>query len=124
MEKTLLEIMAENREKVFNAFNSAVYPFSSSTQATLPVEGQDAAVGGQEAQIEGNGGSTPSQYALPPQAKELQDLIEHRNMNFAVGNIFKAAYRLGTKEGVTEEYDLRKIIFFAKREIRRIKNLG
>lgn len=69
----------------------------------------------------GDGGSTPSQYALPADAKELQDLIEFREMNFAVGNIFKACYRLGTKDGVTAEYDLRKIIFFAERELRRLK---
>ena len=76
----------------------------------------------QEAQIkEVPGGSTPSQYALPPGAKELQDLIEHREMNFAVGNIFKACYRLGTKDGVSAEYDLNKIIFFAKRELARIQ---
>lgn len=67
------------------------------------------------------GGSTPSQYALPNGAKELQDLIEHRGMNFAVGNIFKACYRLGTKDGVSAEYDLNKIIFFAKRELARIQ---
>lgn len=76
----------------------------------------------QEAQIkEVPGGSTPSQYALPTGAKELQDLIEHRGMNFAVGNIFKACYRLGTKDGVSAEYDLNKIIFFAKRELARIQ---
>ena len=68
-----------------------------------------------------NGGSTPSQYALPTDAKELQDLIEHREMNFAVGNIFKACYRLGTKDGVSAEYDLNKIIWFAERELTRIK---
>ena len=76
----------------------------------------------QEAQLkEVPGGSTPSQYALPAGAKELQDLIEHRGMNFAVGNIFKACYRLGTKDGVSAEYDLNKIIFFAKRELARIQ---
>ena len=67
------------------------------------------------------GGSTPSQYALPNGAKELQDLIEYREMNFAVGNIFKACYRLGTKDGVSAEYDLNKIIFFAKRELARVQ---
>ena len=76
----------------------------------------------QEAQLkEVPGGSTPSQYALPYGAKELQDLIEHREMNFAVGNIFKACYRLGTKDGVSAEYDLNKIIFFARRELARIR---
>ena len=61
-------------------------------------------------------------YELPPNAKELGDLIEYKDMNFNVGNIFKAAYRLGDKEGVTEEYDLNKIIYFAERELKRIKN--
>lgn len=68
-----------------------------------------------------DGGSTPELYALPGDARELQDLIEHRNMNFAIGNVFKACYRLGLKRGVGAEYDLRKIIFFAERELRRVE---
>ena len=44
-------------------------------------------------------------------------------MNFAIGNIFKACYRMGRKEGADELYDLNKIIFFAKREKKRIKRL-
>lgn len=67
------------------------------------------------------GGSTPQQYGLPEGAKELQDLIEYRNMNFAIGNIFKACYRMGTKDTATSEYDLNKIIFFAQRELARIR---
>ena len=64
------------------------------------------------------GGSTPSQYALPPGAAELQDLIEYREMNFAMGNIFKACYR---KKDVGDPlYDIRKIIWFAKREEARL----
>ena len=56
-------------------------------------------------------------YKLPEGATELQDIIEAKNMNFAVGNIFKAAYRLGTKEGTTDLYDLEKILWFAQREL-------
>ena len=67
------------------------------------------------------GGSTPSQYALPAKAKELQDLIEHRNMNFATGNIFKAIYRLGSCDHATVIYDLNIIIYFAEREKERQK---
>lgn len=59
-------------------------------------------------------------YKLPEGAVELQDLIEYRAMNFSVGNIFKAAYRLGHKDGTDAEYDLRKIIWFAQRELDRI----
>lgn len=43
-------------------------------------------------------------------------------MNFAVANIFKAAYRLGSKPGVDVTYDLEKIIWFAQRELARHKN--
>lgn len=70
------------------------------------------------------GGSTPSLYSLPEGAKELQDLIEHRNMNFAVGNIFKACFRLGQKDGVDASYDLRKVLFFAERELRRVEAMN
>lgn len=72
----------------------------------------------QTAQDEKPGGSCPSQYAIPDGATELQDLIEHREMNFAVGNMFKACYRLGLKNEAA--YELRKIIWFARRELARI----
>lgn len=61
-------------------------------------------------------------YKLPEGCSELQDLIEHKNMNFAVANIFKASYRLGDKAGTSKEYDLNKIIFFAQRELKRISS--
>jgi len=67
-----------------------------------------------------DGGST-SYYELPMWADELGDLIEYKNMNFNRGNIFKAAYRLGDKEGSSELYDLRKIVWFAEREIARLE---
>lgn len=68
-------------------------------------------------------GWSSSYYELPPNAKELQDLIEYKNMNFAVANVFKAAYRLGDKPGTEELYDLDKIIWFAKREKARLLRL-
>jgi hypothetical protein len=64
-------------------------------------------------------GGSNAYYKLPEGAKELGDLIEFKNMNFNVGNIFKAAYRLGEKAGNTKVYDLEKIIWFAKRELAR-----
>lgn len=63
------------------------------------------------------GGSTDSQYKLPEEANQLQDLIEYRNMSFSLGNIFKACYRLGAKESVTVMYDLKKIQWFVERMI-------
>lgn len=116
MKQRTLSEMVDNAKK---AASEAVDQFSGVVHAEVATEGQNTVVGAASELENGAGGSTPSQYALPPGAVELQDLIEHRQMNFAVGNIFKAAYRLGTKEGVSDEYDLRKIIFFAKRELKR-----
>lgn len=61
-------------------------------------------------------------YVLPPDAKEMQDLIEHRDMNFAMGNIFKACYRYGHKANTSQEYDLNKIIWYATRELKRVRD--
>lgn len=70
--------------------------------------------------IKSDGGSS-EYYQIPPGAKEIQDLVEHRNMNFAVGNIFKAAYRLGKKAGNDDLYEIRKIIWYANRELNRLQ---
>ena len=70
------------------------------------------------------GGSTSSQYGLPKGSTDLQDLIEHRSMNFALGNIFKACYRRGTCSHSDELRDMRKIIWFAERELKRLENLN
>ncbi|WP_247997647.1 hypothetical protein [Brucella tritici] len=64
--------------------------------------------------VTSDGGST-SYYELPPQATELNDLIEHKGMSFALGNIFKACYRFGEKDAASRMYDLNKIIYFAER---------
>ncbi len=69
------------------------------------------------------GGSNPG-YSIPKGAKECQDIIEAKGMNFSRGNIFKAVWRLGDKPGVDEVYDLEKIIFFAQRELNRIKKMS
>ena len=70
--------------------------------------------------VKSDGWST-SYYELPGGASELQDLIEYRQMNFSVGNIFKAAYRLGRKDGATTLYDQNKIRWYAEREIARLE---
>jgi hypothetical protein len=67
-----------------------------------------------------DGGST-GYYKIPARAKDLQDLIEHKQMSFGRGNIFKAAYRLG-EAGNDEVYDLKKIIWFAERRLRELSN--
>lgn len=69
-----------------------------------------------------NDGGSADYYKLPPNAKELQDLIEAKNMNFAVGNIFKAAYRMDEEGTLSNKArDLRKIRWFADRELKRIE---
>ena len=67
-----------------------------------------------------DGGST-DYYRIPPGATDLIDLIEHKNMTFGIGNIFKACYRLGDKHGIDHGYDLRKIIFFAQRALAKLE---
>lgn len=69
--------------------------------------------------IVSDGGSS-GYYELPPGAVEIQDLVEYRGMNFALGNIFKAAYRLGRKAGNDELYELRKMKWYVDREINRV----
>ena len=53
-------------------------------------------------------------YYLPHSATELRHLIAAKGMSFARGNIFKACYRLGEKQGVDVLYDLKKIKAFAE----------
>jgi hypothetical protein len=73
-----------------------------------------------ETKIASDGGDT-KYYELPPGATEIQDLIEYKKMSFSIGNIFKACYRLGEKQGNDLEYDIRKILWYANRELARIE---
>lgn len=70
-----------------------------------------------------NGGST-DYYKFNQNWKECQDVIEAKEMNFAQGNIFKASFcfNQGRHDATTYERELNKIIYFAKRELERIKN--
>jgi len=63
--------------------------------------------------IKSDGGST-DYYRLPEHATELRHLISHKNMSKSRGDIFKACYRLGEKDGSDVMYDLNKIEFFIK----------
>ena len=65
-------------------------------------------------------GSATDYYKLPEGATELRHLIQAKSMNFAVGNIFKACYRLGQKLGNDLLYDVRKIVFFGLDELERV----
>lgn len=59
-------------------------------------------------------GASTSYYKLPEHATELRHLISHKGMSKSRGDIFKACYRLGEKEGTDILYDINKIIFFAE----------
>jgi len=49
---------------------------------------------------------------IPKHATELRHLISHAKMSKSRGDVFKACYRLGEKDGTDEKYDLNKIEFF------------
>lgn len=57
-------------------------------------------------------GSSTEYYQLPDHATELRHLISCKAMSKSRGDIFKACYRLGEKEGVDIMYDLNKMEFF------------
>ena len=69
-------------------------------------------------------GSTASYYQLPEGAKELQDLISHRNMNAQLGEIFRACYRFGMASHSDQLRDAKKIKFYIEAEIKRLEANG
>lgn len=68
-------------------------------------------------------GSSATYYTLPPMAAELQDLISYRNMNAQIGEIFRACYRMGKVSHSPPIRDVKKIIFYAEAELRRLQAL-
>jgi hypothetical protein len=77
-------------------------------------------VGKLEKNAQVSDGSTARYYELPDGAKELQDLISHKNMNAQVGEIFRAAYRYGESSHSNELRDAKKIRFYIDAEIKRL----
>lgn len=61
--------------------------------------------------VKSDGGST-AYYRLPEHATELRHLISYKGMSKSRGDVFKACYRLGEKEGSDILYDLKKMKFF------------
>ena len=57
-------------------------------------------------------GNSTAYYNLPSHATELRHLISYKGMSKSRGDIFKACYRLGEKDGVDPLYDLNKMKFF------------
>ena len=58
-----------------------------------------------------------------PYTAECNDIIEAFNMSYGLGNVFKAAWRIGAllagfgKPGTSALYDAEKIVYFGKREV-------
>jgi len=80
-----------------------------------------------EKQPEQNNGGSTDYYKIPINIRDLQDLIEYKAMNFSQGNIFKAAYCLNdikARNHSTKIRDLNKIIWFARREIKRLNSFS
>lgn len=68
-------------------------------------------------------GSSADYYVLPNGAKELQDLISHKNMNAQIGEIFRSCYRYGEVAHSRMLRDAKKIKFYAEAEIKRLEKL-
>lgn len=68
-------------------------------------------------------GSTAKYYELPEDAKDLQQLISHKNMNAQIGEIFRACYRYGEVAHSDMLRDAKKIKFYAEAEIERLQKL-
>jgi hypothetical protein len=68
-------------------------------------------------------GSTADYYELPEGARELQDLISHRNLNAQDGEMFRAIYRKGRASHSDELRDARKVLFYAMAEVKRLEKL-
>ena len=66
-------------------------------------------------------GATASYYELPPNATELQDLISDRNMNAQIGEIFRECYRYGRASHSDEMRGIKKILFYANAELKRLE---
>jgi len=66
-------------------------------------------------------GSTAAYYELPEGAKELQDLISHRNMNAQIGEVFRSCYRYGLASHSDQLRDAKKIKFYIDAEIKRLE---
>lgn len=69
-------------------------------------------------------GITARYYELPPNAKEIQDLISYKNMNAQMGEIGRAWYRYGECSHSDEMRELNKIIFYAEAEKDRLRKYG
>ena len=103
--------------KVFDELESMQPKYKLVCPTWVPSSPEDQQTDGPKTS---DGGSS-TYYNLPPNARDVDDLIEHKDMNYRIANIFKACYRYGEKAGTSQLYDLKKIMFFAQREVERLE---
>lgn len=60
-----------------------------------------------------------SYYNVPNGTRDLIDLMNYKGMNHSVGEAFCALYRLNDKD--TPKRNLEKVVYYATRELERIK---
>jgi len=68
-------------------------------------------------------GSSADYYKIPKLASELQDLISAKNMNAQIGEIFRECYRYGQASHCDEVRGIKKILFYANAELKRLQNV-
>lgn len=73
-----------------------------------------------EVNKEKSDGSSADYYKLPKLATELQDLISEKNMNAQIGEIFRECYRYGQASHSDELRGIKKILFYANAELKRL----
>lgn len=73
---------------------------------------------------EASDGSTASYYELPKDCSELQDLISYKDMNAQIGEIFRECYRYGQSSHSNELRGIKKILFYANAELKRLEKLN
>lgn len=117
MSKTMREMYEEIRQEEYEAQVNEIVKIVDNYFSHQIV---DAVSVTEKVSSDNNGGST-DYYKLPNGATELHDLIEAKEMNFAIGNIFKACYRMGNVSHSDAIRDLNKIVWFAQRELERLK---
>lgn len=99
-------------------------PYLNPRGAWLPPQSTNTLVDKPEDSVCVSDGSTASYYELPEQARELQDLISHRDMNAQDGEIFRAIYRKGLAKHSDALRDAKKVKFYADAEVERLEKLN
>lgn len=66
-------------------------------------------------------GSDARYYDVPPEAKELQDLISYKNMNAQIGAVFSECYRYGQAEHCDKLRGAKKMKFYIDAELLRLQ---